>query len=155
MKKWWVGLSELVGGCVNLGEILWYRQWPISFCAIIICCPSRLCVGQCHLKIRYHKRGLCLKNDCVMNMTVECHEYRGGCILTFSFGGRGDITYLFAFPLFEAYMGSRHFCTAAAVLWLDLWRWLCVAPLILHLAKNNEQAETSKFIAEKHKNLQA
>ena len=35
------------------------------------------------LKIKYHKRGLCLKKDCVMNMTVLHHEYKGGCILTF------------------------------------------------------------------------
>ena len=32
-----------------------------------------------HLKIRYHKRGLSLKKDCVMNMTVLRHEYKGGC----------------------------------------------------------------------------
>ena len=51
-----------------------------------------------------------------MNVTVLHHEYKGGCILTFSLegggnfffgGGEGDITYLFASPLFEAYVGSR------------------------------------------------
>ena len=74
-----------------------------------------------HLKIRYHKRGSGLKKDCVMNMTVLRHEYKGGCILIF-FGERGmgvvqgvDLTYLFASPLFEPHTGSRH-CTAAAVL---------------------------------------
>ena len=36
-----------------------------------------------HLKIRYHKRGLSLKKDCVMNMTVLRHEYKEGCILIF------------------------------------------------------------------------
>ena len=52
-----------------------------------------------HLKIRYHKRGLSLKKDCVMSMTVLHHEYKGGCILIF-FGERGmgvvqgvDLTY--------------------------------------------------------------
>ena len=43
-------------------------------------------------KIIYHKMGLSLKNDCVMNMTVLQHEYKGGCILKFYFvgsGGRG------------------------------------------------------------------
>ena len=81
-------------------------------------------MGNCHLKIKYHKRVLCLKNDCVMNVTrtVLRHEYKGGCILTFSLrggvirGGGGDLTYLFASPLFEAYMGSRH-CTAAVLLY--------------------------------------
>ena len=45
------------------------------------------------------KRGLSLKKDCVMNMTVLRHEYKGGCILIF-FGERGmgvvqgvDLTY--------------------------------------------------------------
>ena len=28
----------------------------------------RLCMGRAHLKIRYHKRGLGLKEDCVINM---------------------------------------------------------------------------------------
>ena len=55
----------------------------------IIGCPSRLCMGKSHLKIRYHKRGLSLKKDCVMNMTVLRHEYKGGCILTFYFVGNG------------------------------------------------------------------
>ena len=55
--------------------------------AIIICCPSRLCMGKSHLKIKYHKRGLYLKRDCVMNMTVLRHEYGGGCI--FRGGGWG------------------------------------------------------------------
>ena len=32
---------------------------------------------KCHLKIKYHKKGLCLKNDCVMNVTVLHHEYKG------------------------------------------------------------------------------
>ena len=48
-------------------------------------------MGECQLKIKYHKRGLRLKKDCVMNMTVLCHEYKGGCILTFPFGGRGGV----------------------------------------------------------------
>ena len=61
---------------------------PILFCAIIICCPSRLCMRKSHLKIRYHKTGLSLKKDCVMNMTVLRHEYKGGCILIF-LGERG------------------------------------------------------------------
>ena len=33
-----------------------------------------------HLKIRYHKRGMCLKKrvaSCVMNMRDLCHEYEG------------------------------------------------------------------------------
>ena len=73
------------------------------------------------LKIKYHKRGLCLKKDCIMNMTVLRHEYKGGCILTFREGrGRGyfrrvDVTHLVASPLFEHHMGSRH-CTVAAVI---------------------------------------
>ena len=46
-------------------------------------------MGKCHLKIKYHKRGLCLKNDCVVNMTVLHHEYKGGCILTILLGGGG------------------------------------------------------------------
>ena len=37
-------------------------------------------MGKSHLKIKYHKRGLYLKKDCVTNMTVLCHEYREGCI---------------------------------------------------------------------------
>ena len=37
-------------------------------------------MGKSHLKIKYHKRGLYLKKDCVTNMTVLRHEYRGGCI---------------------------------------------------------------------------
>ena len=41
------------------------------------------------LKIKYYKRGLSLKKDCVMNMTVLRHEYKGGCILTFYIVGRG------------------------------------------------------------------
>ena len=44
---------------------------------------------MCPLKIRYHKRGLCLKNDCVMNMTVLRHAYKMGCILTICSGGGG------------------------------------------------------------------
>ena len=51
-------------------------------------------MGKCHLKIRYHKRGLCLKNDCVTNMTVLCHEYKGGCILTIVLGGGGIYLHL-------------------------------------------------------------
>ena len=42
-----------------------------------------------HLKIRYHKKGLSLKKDCIMNMTVLCHEYKGGCILTLYLIGNG------------------------------------------------------------------
>ena len=34
-------------------------------------------MGKSQLKIRYHKRGLCLKKDCVMNMIVLHHEYKG------------------------------------------------------------------------------
>ena len=30
---------------------------------------------KAHLKIRYHKRGLGLKKDCVMNMRDLRHEY--------------------------------------------------------------------------------
>ena len=48
--------------------------------------PSRLCIGKGHLRIKYQKRGLCLEKDCVMNMTVLRHEYKGGCILTFLWG---------------------------------------------------------------------
>ena len=33
-----------------------------------------------HLKIKYHKRELYMKKDCVTNMTVLRHEYRGGYI---------------------------------------------------------------------------
>ena len=43
-------------------------------------------MGKYHLKIRYHKRGLCLKNDCIMNMTLLHHEYKAGYIFL---GGRG------------------------------------------------------------------
>ena len=71
-----------------------------------------------HLKIKYHKRGLYLKKDCVTNMTVLCHEYRGGCISREGWVGviQGvNLTYLFASPLFRPHMLSRH-CTAAAVL---------------------------------------
>ena len=35
-------------------------------------------MAKCHFKIRYHKRWLCLKNDCVMNMTVLRHAYKMG-----------------------------------------------------------------------------
>ena len=38
-------------------------------------------MGKCHLK-----RGLCLQNDCVMNMIVLCHEYKGVSILTCCLG---------------------------------------------------------------------
>ena len=34
-------------------------------------------MGNVHLKIRLHKRGLSLKRDCVMNMRDLCHEYEG------------------------------------------------------------------------------
>ena len=50
-----------------------------------------ICMGKSHLKIRYHKKGLCLEKDCVMNMTVLRHEYKGGCILTFLWGRGGAI----------------------------------------------------------------
>ena len=46
-------------------------------------------MGKSHLKIKYHKRGLYLKKDCVTNMTVLCHDYRWGCI--FRGGGGGVI----------------------------------------------------------------
>ena len=36
-------------------------------------------MGKIHLKIKKHKRGY-LKKDCVTNMAVLRHEYRGGCI---------------------------------------------------------------------------
>ena len=53
-----------------------------------------------------------------MNMRGMRHEYIGGCILGEAllaiFLGL-DLAYLFACPLSEAHMGSRH-CTAAAVL---------------------------------------
>ena len=42
-------------------------------------------MGKSHLEITYHKRGLSLKKDWVMSMTVLHHEYKGGCILTFYF----------------------------------------------------------------------
>ena len=32
-------------------------------------------MGKAHLKISYHKRGLGLKKDCVMNMRDLRHEY--------------------------------------------------------------------------------
>ena len=32
-------------------------------------------MGKAHLKIRYHKRGLGSKKDCVMNMRELRHEY--------------------------------------------------------------------------------
>ena len=35
-------------------------------------------MGKSHLKIRYHKRGLSLKKDCVINITVLPHEHTGG-----------------------------------------------------------------------------
>ena len=47
-------------------------------------------MGKSHLKIRYHEMGLSLKKNCVMNMTVLHHEYKGGCILTVYFVGSGD-----------------------------------------------------------------
>ena len=46
-------------------------------------------MGKNHLEIRYYKRGLSLKKDCIMNMTVLHHEYKGGCMLTFHFDGSG------------------------------------------------------------------
>ena len=49
-------------------------------------------MGKCHYKIKYHKRVLCPNNDCVTNVTVLGHEYKGGCILTFSLGGGGNLT---------------------------------------------------------------
>ena len=59
--------------------------------AIIMCCPCRLYIGKNHLKIRFHKRGLCLKKDCIMNMTALHHDYKEGCIVTFLRGGGGII----------------------------------------------------------------
>ena len=38
-------------------------------------------MGEVHLKIRSHKRGLGLKRICVMNMRDLRHEYERGCIL--------------------------------------------------------------------------
>ena len=46
-------------------------------------------MGKSHLKIRSHKRGLSLKKDCVMNMTVLRHEYKGGCMLIKEIRGGG------------------------------------------------------------------
>ena len=37
--------------------------------------PSRLCMGKILLKIRSHKSGLHLNEDCVMNMRDLRHEY--------------------------------------------------------------------------------
>ena len=34
-------------------------------------------MGKSQLKIRCYKRGLCVKKDYVMNMTVLHHEYKG------------------------------------------------------------------------------
>ena len=49
------------------------------------------------------------------------HEYERGLILKVTFFGNllrgGDLIYLFACPLPEAQMGSRH-CTAAAVIYM-------------------------------------
>ena len=35
-------------------------------------------MGKVNLKIILHKRGLGLKGNCVMNMTLLCCEYEGG-----------------------------------------------------------------------------
>ena len=35
-------------------------------------------MGKSHLKIKYHKRALYLKKDCITNMTVLRHEYIEG-----------------------------------------------------------------------------
>ena len=52
-------------------------------CVINSCCPSRLCMGKIHLKIRLHKKGLDLKKYSIMNMTDMCHEYiYGMCIMS-------------------------------------------------------------------------
>ena len=53
-------------------------------------------MGKGDLKIRYHKRGLSLKKNCVTNMTVLRYEYKGGCILHFillavEVGGGGNL----------------------------------------------------------------
>ena len=39
--------------------------------------------------MRYRKKVLSLKKDCVMIMTVLRHEYKGGCILAFYLVGSG------------------------------------------------------------------
>ena len=68
-------------------------------------------MGNVHLKIRLHRRGLSLKRDCVMNMRDLRHEYEAGCILREIFFGKVigvDLNSLFTSPLFEAHMGSRH-----------------------------------------------
>ena len=65
------------------------QRWSIIFCVIIICWPGRLCMGNVHLKIRLHKRGLSLKRDCVMNMRDLRHKYEGGCILRETFYWQG------------------------------------------------------------------
>ena len=75
---------------------------------IIICWPR---IGNVHLKIRLHKRGLSLKKDCAMNMRDLHHEYEEGCILRETFGAKllgVDLAHLYMFPLFETDMGSRH-----------------------------------------------
>ena len=64
------GRKQKSGKTIEIGRSV------VLFCAII-----RLCMGMSHLKIRYHKRGLCLNKDCIINMTVLHHEYKGGCIL--------------------------------------------------------------------------
>ena len=46
---------------------------------------SRLCMGKAHLKIKYYKRGLGLKKDCVMNMGQLRHEYKMVWILKATF----------------------------------------------------------------------
>ena len=46
-------------------------------------------MGKGHLKIRYHKKGLCPKKDCVMNITVLHHEYKWGLHSDFFLGGWG------------------------------------------------------------------
>ena len=48
-------------------------------------------MGKCHLKIRYHKRRLCLKNDHVMNMALEHHEYKGFHSEIFFEGGASNL----------------------------------------------------------------
>ena len=33
--------------------------------------------SEIHLKIRVHKRELCMEKDCIMNIRDLCHEYKG------------------------------------------------------------------------------
>ena len=60
--------------CVQKGWFLIQRIANFILCDNYLV-ASRLCMGKAHLIIRYHKRGLGLKKDCVMNMRDLRHEY--------------------------------------------------------------------------------